>query len=139
MRIKTFIYILLTAFYWGGFTFYAGLVVPVGMRVLGNHVRMGFITKEVTVYLNFLGVLWVFASNIFFENKSRWVVVAVAFLIVSLFYLHPLQSDSMNCVNLELKPNSNFYTLHRIYLIISTFIWVLVPVHFVMNRKNFTF
>ena len=43
------------AFWQGGFTFYAAVVVPVGTEVLGSSMEQGSITRRVTVYLNMAG------------------------------------------------------------------------------------
>src|SRR6516165_1555208 len=49
--------VLSALFFWqGGFTFYASVVVPVGQEVFG-HLRQGFITRQVTVYLNLSGAI----------------------------------------------------------------------------------
>jgi hypothetical protein len=43
---------LIALFFWqGGFTFYASVVVPIGQEVFGP-LRQGFLTRQVTVYLN---------------------------------------------------------------------------------------
>ena len=47
--------VLIALFFWqGGFTFYAAVVVPVGQQVLHSHLRQGFVTQQVTNYLNLL-------------------------------------------------------------------------------------
>ncbi len=49
--------VLLALFFWqGGFTFYAAVVVPIGQHVFG-HLRQGFVTRQVTVYLNLAGAV----------------------------------------------------------------------------------
>ena len=51
--------LLLAAFaiWFGGFTFYVSFVVPVGTDVLGTAMEQGMITRRVTVYLNYIGIL----------------------------------------------------------------------------------
>ena len=44
-------------FWQGGFTFYGGVVVPVGSAVLGSEREQGFITRQVTNYLNLAGAV----------------------------------------------------------------------------------
>src|ERR1700746_354095 len=44
-------------FWQGGFTFYGGVVVPVGSAVLGSEREQGFITRKVTNYLNLAGAV----------------------------------------------------------------------------------
>jgi hypothetical protein len=57
--------IITLSIWWGTFTFYAGIVVTVGMQVLGSHIAMGFITQQVTVYLNIF-------SLIIFQQFPLW-------------------------------------------------------------------
>ena len=50
--------VLIALFFWqGGFTFYAAVVVPVGQQVLHSHLRQGFVTQQVTNYLNLTGAI----------------------------------------------------------------------------------
>src|SRR5262249_56597146 len=50
--------VLIALFFWqGGFTFYAAVVVPIGQQVLNSHLRQGFITQQVTNYLNLSGAI----------------------------------------------------------------------------------
>jgi hypothetical protein len=45
------------AIWWGGFTFYAAIVVPVGSEILGSARTQGFITQVVTHWLNLAAAL----------------------------------------------------------------------------------
>jgi hypothetical protein len=125
-----FIYLILTALFWGGFTVYSAFVVPIGMNILGSHTTMGFITQAVTIRLNFLGLLWVFSAFLISKPKFNYLIVSILALILILFGLHSVLSNLMDVSTLTLKPNTHFYTLHRIYLILSTLIWLLIPIHF---------
>ena len=49
--------IIALSIWWGVFTFYSGVVIPVGMKVLGSHTEMGFVTQEVSQYLNSISLL----------------------------------------------------------------------------------
>ena len=42
----------------GGFVVYGGVVVPVGAEVLGSDRLQGFVTQQVTGWLNLFGVAW---------------------------------------------------------------------------------
>ena len=81
-------YLVLAAllFWQGGFTFYAVVVVPVGQEVLGSHKEQGFITREVTKYLNWAGAIalvplaWDLAATrerTVLTRRLRWLSSAV--------------------------------------------------------------
>jgi hypothetical protein len=48
---------LVWALWWGGLTFYASVVVPTGARILHSHTKQGFITQEVTNWINVTGMV----------------------------------------------------------------------------------
>src|SRR4051794_510480 len=85
------------ALWFGGFTFYAGIVIPTAQAVLRSHVRVGFITRRVTGWINVLGVIVLVAllwemlatrrSPFAKLRWSTWAVMAVAQL--ALVLLHP--------------------------------------------------
>jgi hypothetical protein len=126
--------IIALSIWWGAFTFYAGIVVPVGMRVLGSHTEMGFITQQVTVYLNILS-LSVFLFYAYFlknegitGNKLVEEITAISLIgfQILLFLLHNYQTELLDFENHKIINRENFYLLHRIYLIVETLIWIVV-------------
>ncbi|MCA9269901.1 MAG: hypothetical protein KDA41_15580, partial [Planctomycetales bacterium] len=52
-RVLYFASLLPMIAWWGGLTFYAGVVVPVGAAVFGS-TEQGFVTQRVTNWLNLL-------------------------------------------------------------------------------------
>src|SRR5580704_16162576 len=54
---KRYCYILLMAGWMGGFTFYALIVIPTAERVLDSMRDTGFITQQVTRWLNLIGAV----------------------------------------------------------------------------------
>ena len=64
--IRRFLFIAAVAFWLGGFTFYTSVVIPVGTHTLGS-VRQGFITQQVTGWLNVAGA---FALPLVFWNMA---------------------------------------------------------------------
>src|SRR5262245_32081778 len=76
--MRTFIRFLAVAvlmFWLGGFTFYVSVVVPVGTKVLKSGRRQGFITREVTHWLNVSGAvgLAVLSGELLAaRDPSRW-------------------------------------------------------------------
>src|SRR5438876_2064289 len=89
---RTYRFICLTAlaFWMGGFTFYALLVIPTGNHLLGS-IGQGLVTQQVTQWMNLLGLASL-AILLPGAQKSRlltvsWVVMAAA--LAFLYWLHP--------------------------------------------------
>jgi hypothetical protein len=126
--------VLAALFFWqGGFTFYTAVVVPVGTEVLHGARRQGFITRQVTRYLNWTGTLalvplaWDVAGG---SDRSAWrrrlralcwlgLLLAQAALFPLHAYLDSLLQPRGGIV-LDLEA---FHPAHRLYLWVSTFQW----------------
>jgi len=127
-------FLVLTAlFFWqGGFTFYASVVVPVGQQVFG-HLRQGFVTRQVTVYLNLAGgvalliLFWDLLAardSAAWRRRGRWLMWAGLFVtLLSLFWLHARLDEQLVIKGRIIRDAEVFYPLHRLYLWISTVQW----------------
>ena len=132
-----FIIDFLYALWWGGFTFYAAIVVPEGMKILGDHKKMGLITQSVTNYLNGIGVVVLFTSYIVLTSCNQkkkpvlrsisWDWFVLAFLQSLLFYIHHLLANSIQLICSNKTLEHSFYIIHRFYLLASTAMWLLIP------------
>jgi len=118
-------------FWQGGFTFYSAVVVPIGGSVLRSEPTQGFITREVTEFMNLAGVvaLAIWAWEMSAEPLSRrlfswalWLVMAA--VLAALFWLHVRMDAHLDPDELRIHNRSGFRTLHRAYLILSTVQWV---------------
>ena len=126
--------IIILSIWWGAFTFYAGIVVTVGMQVLGSHLQMGFITQQVTVYLNvfslivFLMYVYCLHNEEFTSDSLVEQIVAISIIgfQLLLFLLHYYLTDLLDFEKHIIINQDNFYLLHRIYLIIETLIWTVI-------------
>jgi hypothetical protein len=125
---------LAALFFWqGGFTFYSSVVVPLGQRpeFLGPR-HQGFLTREVTNYLNLAGLValpllaWELAAG---RDPGRarkgirwglWAVLAAT--LAGLYLLHGWLDGMMDPGSLEVDSRS-FRPLHRLYLWVSTVQW----------------
>lgn len=100
MRTLRRFVVLLTLMFWqGGFTFYAAVVVPVGTEVLGSATDQGWITRQVTAYLNLAGAVgvatlgWDIAVAGDPDRRRRrlrllaWFGLAVTLVVLA--WLHP--------------------------------------------------
>jgi hypothetical protein len=128
-----FVVLAVLAVWLGGFTFYAAFVIKIAQCVLGSHLRVGFITQEVTRVMNLwaIGALALLAidSVITWRRSHRltrwlaaitWTVMAGG--LAALVALHPTLDRMMDPVAKQVT-DDGFYNLHRVYLIIATAIW----------------
>lgn len=121
-------------FWQGGFTFYGGVVVPVGSAVLGSERDQGFITRKVTNYLNLAGavVLAVWGWDLSATRgtspggrRLRWAIWAGLVLsLILLVWFHPRLDQLLDPENLMVLDRRRFRSLHERYLIVSTVQWV---------------
>lgn len=127
------------AFWQGGFTFYGGVVVPVGTRLLGSTTQQGFITQSVTNYLNLAGLvalaLWFLELYLLerwrgeeptrHEAFARWLLWwGLAIALAAQFALHARMDGLLDAVSYEVRDPWQFHWLHRAYLMTSTGQWL---------------
>jgi hypothetical protein len=126
--------IITLSIWWGVFTFYAGVVVPMGMNVLGSHTQMGFVTQEVTKYLNFISLILFliyayslrnheFLEDVLIEQIISFSLIGFQLL---LFVIHFFLTDLLDFNDHTVLNEEKFYVFHRVYLIIETLIWLIV-------------
>ena len=128
-----FIVLAVVAVWLGGFTFYAAFVIKIAQRVLGSHLRVGFITQEVTRVMKLWGIaalaLLAIDSLIAWRRSrrlTRWLAgltwSAMTLGLLTLIALHPRLGRMMDPGTKQVT-DDGFYNLHRVYLIIATAIW----------------
>ncbi|MGI8965228.1 MAG: hypothetical protein ACR2H1_03965 [Limisphaerales bacterium] len=141
---RRFLVILVLSVWFGGFTFYAVVVIPTGIKVLHSHMRVGLVTQEVTRWLNLIGLVAfvIFAWNVAalrkVENKKWFGRLAGALgmmilLHITLCALHPILDSQI--VERDLVNESKFYNWHRVYLIVSTAQWLATLVYLWASLK----
>lgn len=123
------------AMWFGGFTFYTAVVVRVGDRVLESRMDQGFVTQQVTDWLNLIGLMTL--AILIFDLAAHWkpstkrlrlamsalwlvMVIAVGFLYV----VHGDLDRLMDKATMTVTDRSAFRPLHRRYLQVSTVHWV---------------
>jgi hypothetical protein len=121
-------------FWQGGFTFYGGVVVPVGSDVLGSEREQGFITRKVTNYLNLAGavalVVWgwdllAMRGTSPGGRRVRWAIwVGLMLSLAVLVWLHPRLDVLLVPEDAIVLDRHRFRSLHERYLIVSTVQWV---------------
>lgn len=123
----------------GGFTFYAAVVIPTAHHVLGTHLEVGFITRQVTHWLNLGGALTVLAlaANLWLLRCDgvlglrplalTWCILVMS--LITLLVLHPHLDSFLDEVEHEIAHRTDFYVWHRAYLIVATIQWCAAIVH----------
>lgn len=124
--VRPLLLILLFAIWWGGLTFYALIVVPIGSDVTSS-VEQGFITQRVTFWHNLsltLVTLCVIAEA-FFRNALKWWLLSASLMIVNLTlqYMHWKLSGIIDAS--EMSVPSDFYRIHAVYLWLTTVEWLI--------------
>jgi hypothetical protein len=127
------LFVITALLFWqGGFTFYAAVVVPVAQEQLG-HRRQGFITRQVTHYLNAAGAVslvplaWdaaVSGDPSQRRRRGRWLTCMVlAVCLVLLVGLHLAMDQLLDVEGFRVLDESAFRRAHRGYLWVSTVQW----------------
>src|SRR5437763_1192968 len=104
LLLRRLLLLWLLMFWLGGFTFYAGVVVPIGTDVLASSVEQGRITRQVAVWLNVACaaalVAWAWdivaqpASPRAVQSLQRLLWLLLAALLAVLVWLYP-QVDAL--------------------------------------------
>jgi len=118
----------------GGFTFYALIVIPTAERVLDSMRDTGFITQQVTRWLNLIGagalliLLWFLAADWRTQSpRMRFGMAATWCLMLltqaGLFVVHPLIDRFLELQGHKLHNYEQFARMHTVYLVFATVQW----------------
>lgn len=137
--VRRFLVVTALMFWQGGFLFYASVVVPVGQQVLSSHRRQGFVTQQVTDYLNLSGAVallplaWDAAATgdpSPRRRRARWAAwLGMALALAALAWLHLRMDNLLDAEQRSISDLSVFRPTHRIYLWISSAQWGLGVVY----------
>jgi hypothetical protein len=131
--LRRFAVLAVLMFWQGGFLFYAAVVVPIGADVLQSHTKQGFITRQVTNWLNVAGaiglavLLWdllVAAEPRRWLRWLRWAAWIVALVsLLALVILHERLDELLQPAQFQILDREQYRDLHRFYLWTSTVQW----------------
>lgn len=118
----------------GGFTFYALIVIPTAQKVLDSDREAGFITRQVTNWLNLIGagVLLILVCLLAtgwrkLPSRPRWGLAATWAIMllaqIGLFITHPLIDRFLEVQGHKLHHYEQFVKMHTVYLVIATTQW----------------
>ncbi|HEY4310362.1 MAG TPA: hypothetical protein VGN12_13000 [Pirellulales bacterium] len=123
---QRFIAICALAFWQGGLTFHAVVVVPVANSILTGG-EQGFVTQEVTNWMNRLGVpvvaiLAIYARQL--RSRIFWLACAVLGLtLAALFVIHARMDAQLDPASFAIIDRAKFSLLHDLYLVVITIQW----------------
>lgn len=134
-RVRRFLLLLAIAFSFGGFSFYAGVVVPIGSAVL-DATSQGFVTQQVSHFLNAAaGVMWLLLVwELVAERKLRpqrvtkqlSVLAGVLGLCcIALPVIHPWLDALLDADSFSISDGEEFYFRHQVYLWVSSLQWLV--------------
>lgn len=139
---RRFLVLAVLLFWQGGFLFYSSVVVPVGQDLLrAGHsaVSQGFITRQVTIYLNLAGAvaaLPLLVDILAGQEKARWrrllrlmLWAGLVGTLALLVWMHPRVDDFLNTEFHVVEDMKSFRRWHRAYLWTTTVQWALGVVY----------
>ena len=127
-RLWHFAVDLLLCVWWGGLTFYAAIVIPIATELLGAETQ-GFVTQQVTRWLNALTTVWlvmVAVDAVRHRSHRRWSLwTALALCQIALFVGHARLTSLMDFSTQAIAiDRTQFYVEHQVYLWITVIQWL---------------
>ena len=132
-KLLNFFALATFAVWFGGFTFYVSIVVPIGTDILGSARAQGEITQQVTHWLNLFSAMALAAMMLdgfaWPKDGWRWIrfasILAMALCLLVLIWLHPQLDDLIDGTRRKIRVTDReaFYATHRLYLWASTLQW----------------
>jgi len=135
VTLRRFLLSVALAYAFGGFSFYATVVVPTGTELL-DATSQGFVTQTVTHTLNaasavtIILLLWETISGRR-ERRRRahqyltMLTAGLTLSCVTLVLLHPMLDALLDENQFSIAQPDRFYRLHQAYLWTSTVQWLL--------------
>lgn len=133
--VRRFVVLCTLIFWLGGFTFYSGVVIPVGRMVLGSHRDQGFITRHVAPVITMACGVFLLAAGwdelvsrdrSVWRRRLRWTAWAIlAATSIALVVLFPRLDEMLAPETWQIRTRADFRGLHLWYINISTAQWVI--------------
>lgn len=138
--------VLAFAVWFGGLTFYSLVVIPVAHGVLRSHRRVGFITQDVTDWINAAGIaavgalLWdLLATRTQALRRVRLLSLSLmAVAQAALLALHPALEGMLDPATMDVADPDRFYAVHRVYLLVTAVQWTAAVAHLATVLKSWT-
>jgi hypothetical protein len=128
-------FVFMFAMYWGGLTFYTGIVVRIIHLVLNDPMDGGLITQKVTIVLQLLGfctVPFMLFNDVTVLRKSKRLGLAMlsltlllAFALVGLLVVHAQLDGVIDAEGFGITDRVAFDAAHRRYNQTTTVQWLV--------------
>ena len=133
--VRYYLLLLAIAFSFGGFTFYAAVVIPISSDVF-DATSQGFVTQKVTHVINIASgmtlLLLIWDGIALRRSRTRKInrvygvlLVVYTVCVVSLVALHPRLDAMIDPGSMSVDEPDRFYVHHQIYLWLSTIQWAV--------------
>lgn len=123
---RLFVCICALAFWQGGLTFYAVVVVPVANSILVGG-EQGFVTQQVTNWMNRVGVLVMCILVVQgAQMRSRvfwWMCAFLGATLAGLFVIHARVDALLDPASFSVVDRERFGLWHEAYLTVITIQW----------------
>ena len=126
--------VFMFALYWGGLTFYTGIVVRIIHMVLNDPMDGGLITQKVTFVLQVLGACTLplmLVNDLSVARHSKRIGIALIGLtlvlscaLVALFVIHSQLDHLIDVQQMEITDRGEFDAAHRRYNQTTTVQWL---------------
>lgn len=136
--IRRYAVLLIFALWMGGFTFYTLVVIPTGGKVLGSERDVGFITQQVTNWLNWLGLLALLILGWNAQAEGRGILklllscawLAMALTEAGVFLLHRIIDGLLDTETHKIHgPLDHFFVWHRSYMAVASLQWLAALIY----------
>lgn len=128
---------LLLAVWWGGLTFYAGVVVSIATNHIGS-LAQGDITRDVTLVLNRLAIaVAAIATGRAVQQRQKTsggIAIALVVTTAALVDWHRRLSDMLAAEPLSVP--EQFYHNHAVYLWLTTVQWLVGLILIIRERMS---
>jgi hypothetical protein len=143
--LRRFLVLAALAFWQGGFTFYAAVVIHVGAQALGGHRHQAAVTVRVTPYLNLAGgaalvlLAWDVAAARDASLRRRLLRGALCLgmlaALAGQLWLYPRLAAGFDDATHTVGAPERYHGEHKIYLYLSSAQWGLALAYLLLTLK----
>jgi hypothetical protein len=128
----TYLLVVAFAFWMGGFSFYFGVVVRIGDQLIGG-TEQGFITRQISWWLNIAGLVTIVLMSIHLRFQRSWVLIlsfaAITGTHALLIFRHYQLESLLDPEAMSILDRQRFEALHENYEFLSGCQWLAAMIY----------